>query len=226
MPVPDSSESTPLEPDRYNTKHGTAGTSTNFHSRAGHFREFGTTLIPVPDALVISVHQYISLAWYDIHTGIEIFGKFPHDMDAAAGFHSETGHFGEYNISTGTVHFGMFGTTSIPVPDVSVTYRTLRGIVQCRPTNTRFRSFNRNDMFKTEYYGMFDAPPYQPNLYALHASIACNPTFGTDFRQQQRRRQQQLSSISGVGGGCSGAACCCCCLFFLLLPRMLHFFIG
>ena len=72
---------------------GTAGTGTDFHTGTGHFGNFGTTSMPVPDTSVSSVqHQerYRTLRYV------------------------------RCNINTGNGHFGKFGTTSIPVPDTLV----------------------------------------------------------------------------------------------------------
>ena len=83
----------------------------------GHFGKFGTASIPLPETLISSVrHQYryrtLRYVRYDVNTG--------------------TGGAGT-DFRTGTGHFGMFGTTSIPVPDISVSsvrhqyrYRKLR----------------------------------------------------------------------------------------------------
>ena len=67
----------------------------------GHFGNFGTTSIPVPDKSVNSVrHQYryrtLRYVRYDMDAGTAGTGT---------GFH------------TGTGNVGKFGTASIPVPD-------------------------------------------------------------------------------------------------------------
>ena len=77
---------------------------------------FGTNSISVPDSSVSSVQPpYRQAIIPQGYTG----GNYPTEWAAASSVPCGTSPHG-YELDAGTQHFGKFGTTSIPVPETSV----------------------------------------------------------------------------------------------------------
>ena len=114
LPVPDTSVSSVQHQYRYRTLRYVR---YDINTVTGHFGKFGTRSIPIPDSSISPVrHGYRYRRYrYRLSYWYRTLRPF------------------RYNINTGTGYFGNFGTTSIPVPDTSVSsvrdqyrYRTLR----------------------------------------------------------------------------------------------------
>ena len=112
IPVPDISICSVRYPYRYRILRqlrcdidtGAVGTRSDLHTGIGHFGEFGTTSIPVPDT---SGYGYrFRLYRYRLPYRYRVLRQV------------------RYSINTGTGHFGKFNTTFIPVPGVPVPYGT------------------------------------------------------------------------------------------------------
>ena len=85
--------------------------------RTEAYRRYLPPVLPVPDSSASSVrHQYryrtLRYVRYDINTGTGHFRKFDIIRIPCRRY--------RYRLYTGTGHFGKFGTTSITVPDTSV----------------------------------------------------------------------------------------------------------
>ena len=101
LPVPDTSVSSVQHQYRYRTLRYVR---YDINTVTGHFGKFGTRSIPIPDSSISPVrHGYRYRRYrYRLSYWYRTLRPF------------------RYNINTGTGYFGNFGTTSIPVPDTSV----------------------------------------------------------------------------------------------------------